>query len=150
MSSVGPGGWPCLAAGSVRGTRRGGSKPEHDPGRLHGLVHDRQQLAAEGVEVDLVAQAGGERLDGLDGVVLAAVEAPVHDLLDAAAGRLEQGGHGQGRTTTVTRGRPRRTLPAGGSLEVVGTSGRYTTRAWTHGALASALVVRAQSEAQAP
>jgi hypothetical protein len=50
--------------------------------------------SVEGVEVDLVAQVGGERLDGLGGVVLAAVEAPVNRGLDAPAGRLEQGGHG--------------------------------------------------------
>ena len=73
-----------------------GLKPERDPGRLHGLVNDRQQLGGEGIEVDLVAQADAERFDRLGGVVLASVEAPVNRLLDAAAGRLEQGGHGQG------------------------------------------------------
>src|SRR5688572_22840831 len=57
VSSVGPGRWPCLIAGWVRGTGWGGSKPELDPGRLHGLVHDRQQLTVEGVEVELIAQA---------------------------------------------------------------------------------------------
>jgi len=39
---------------------------------------------------------GRERLDGLGSVVLAAVEAPVNRLLDAAAGGLEQGRYGQG------------------------------------------------------
>ena len=34
--------------------------------------------------------------DGAGGVVAAAVEAPVDPLLDAAAGRLEGRGHGQG------------------------------------------------------
>ena len=72
-----------------------GSKPERDLGWLHGLVHDRQQLAGEGVEVDLLAEAGGERLDGLGGVVLAAVEAAINHLLDPAAGRLKQGRHRQ-------------------------------------------------------
>jgi hypothetical protein len=33
----------------------GGSKPERDLGRLHGLVNDREELGGEGVEVDLVA-----------------------------------------------------------------------------------------------
>ncbi len=40
--------------------------------------------------------AGAEGLDGPGGVVAAAVEAPVDRLLDPPAGRLEQGGHGQG------------------------------------------------------
>ena len=40
-----------------------------------------------------VAEGG----DGLGGVVAAAVEAPVDPLLDAASGRLEDGGHGQSR-----------------------------------------------------
>jgi hypothetical protein len=39
--SVGPGRWLCLTGGCVRGTGRGGLKPERDVGRLHGLVHDR-------------------------------------------------------------------------------------------------------------
>jgi len=50
----------------------------------------------ERVQVELVAQVGAERLDRLGGVVAAAVEAPVDRLLDAAAGRLEHPGHGQG------------------------------------------------------
>jgi hypothetical protein len=75
---------------------RGGSKPKRDAGRLHRLVNDRQHLGGKGIEVDLVAQAGGERLDGLGRVVLAPVEAAVNRGLDATAGWLEQGGGGQG------------------------------------------------------
>jgi hypothetical protein len=59
---------------------------------LHGLLDHRQQLASQGLEVDLLAQPGAERL-----VVAAPVEAAVHRLLDAAAGRLEHRSHGQGR-----------------------------------------------------
>src|SRR5829696_9592444 len=76
--SVGPGSRPWRTGSCARGAVWGGSKPDRDPGWLHGLVDDRQQLAGEGVEVDLVAQAGGERLDGLGGVVPSAVEAPIH------------------------------------------------------------------------
>jgi hypothetical protein len=36
---------------------------------------------------------------------------------------------GPAATRRLPRGRPRRTLPAGGPLEVLGTSGRYPTRA---------------------
>ena len=69
---------------------RRGSKPQRDPGRLHRLVNHRQQLGGEGIEVNLLAQPGGERLDRVGRVVSAPVEAAVNHLLDAAAGRLEQ------------------------------------------------------------
>jgi hypothetical protein len=59
------------------------------PGRLHGLVDHGQQFGVQGVQVDLAAEADAERLDGLGGVVPAAVEATIHDLLDAAADRPE-------------------------------------------------------------
>jgi hypothetical protein len=71
------------------------------------VADHRQQLGLQGPQVDLVPQPGREPLDGAGGVVAAAVEAAVHRLLDAAAGRLEQGGNGQG-------GRGHR--PAGGGL----------------------------------
>jgi hypothetical protein len=55
--------------------------------------------------------------DGLDSVVLAPVEASVNRLLDAAAGRLEQRGHGQGgagnRPARRLGGDPRRTAAQG-------------------------------------
>ena len=46
------------------------------------------------VQVDLVAEAGAERLDGLGRVVAAPVEAPVHDRLDAAPDGPEDRGRG--------------------------------------------------------
>jgi hypothetical protein len=58
------------------------------------LVNDREQLGREVVQVDLIAQPTGERFDGPGRVVLASVEAAVHRLLDAAAGRLKQGRDG--------------------------------------------------------
>jgi hypothetical protein len=54
-----------------------GTEPQGRRGWLHRLVHDREQLGRERVQVDLVTQPGTERLDGLGGVVLAAVEAPI-------------------------------------------------------------------------
>jgi hypothetical protein len=53
--SVDPPSRPRLTMGCVRGAVWGRSKPQPDPGRLHGLVNDRQQLGREGIEVDLVA-----------------------------------------------------------------------------------------------
>jgi len=64
---------------------------------LHRLVDHRHQLGRERVQVDLIAQAGAEHLDRVGRIVFAAVEAPVNERLDAAAGRLEQGRHRQGR-----------------------------------------------------
>jgi hypothetical protein len=58
------------------------------------LVGYGQQLGGERVQVDFVTQADAERLDRPGRVVLAAIEAPINDRLDAAAGRLEQRGHG--------------------------------------------------------
>ena len=37
-----------------------GSQPQRGPGGLHGLVDHGQQLAGQGGQVDLVAQAGAE------------------------------------------------------------------------------------------
>jgi hypothetical protein len=65
------------------------------------LVDHGQQLGPQGVQVDLVPQAGAEGGDGLGGVVAAPVEAAVHGGLDAAAGRLEQRRHGQGGSATT-------------------------------------------------
>jgi len=53
-----------------------GSKPERGSGRLHRLVDHGQQLGRERVRVDLIAQAGAERLDRASGVKAATVEAP--------------------------------------------------------------------------
>jgi hypothetical protein len=63
---------------------------------LHSLVDHGQQLGVQHVQVHLVTQAGPEGLDDPGRVVAAAVEPPFHRGLDAAAGRLEQRGHGQG------------------------------------------------------
>jgi len=53
--------------------------------RLHRLLHHGQQLLAQLVQVHFLAQGGAERCQGLSGVILAAVEAPVNDPLDAPA-----------------------------------------------------------------
>jgi hypothetical protein len=72
------------------------SKPQRCSRRLHRLIDYGQQLGRKRIEVDLVTQPGAERLDRLGRVVLAAVEAPVHYRLNAAASRLEQRRHRQG------------------------------------------------------
>jgi hypothetical protein len=47
------------------------------------------------IQVDLVAQAGGERLDGLCGVVLASVEAAINRGLDTPPSRAKDRRCGQ-------------------------------------------------------
>ena len=53
-------------------------------------------------------------------------------------------------TQRLPRGRPRRTLPAGGPLQVLATSGRHPTGPWTHEALASVLLVRRSVRSSSP
>jgi hypothetical protein len=60
----------------------GGSKPERDPGRFHGLVSDRQQLGRDGVQVELVAQADAVGRDGRG-------RGPHSDPADAIIARVE-------------------------------------------------------------
>jgi len=55
------------------------------------LVDNGQPLGAERVQVDLVAQADGERLHRAGGIIAAAVKAPVDQVLDPAAERGEGG-----------------------------------------------------------
>jgi hypothetical protein len=50
----------------------------------------------QGVQVDLAPQTCREPVNGADRVIAAAVEAPVDQLLDPAAQRLEQRRRGQG------------------------------------------------------
>jgi hypothetical protein len=54
---VGPGSRPCLTASCARGAGWERSKPDRDSGRFHRLVHDRQQLGGEGIEVELATLA---------------------------------------------------------------------------------------------
>jgi hypothetical protein len=63
---------------------------------LHGLVNHGEQLGLQRSSVDLIAQAGGEPLHGAGGVIAAAVGAPVDQVLDPAAQRLEGGRGDQG------------------------------------------------------
>jgi hypothetical protein len=49
------------------------------------VVDHGQQLGAERVKVDLLAQPGREGVHRAGGVIAAAVEAPVDQVLDAAA-----------------------------------------------------------------
>ena len=60
-----------------------------------GVEHDRAELGADGLQVDLLAEAARERLKGERRVVPASVEAAVDDGLDAAAEGPEQSGNRQ-------------------------------------------------------
>jgi hypothetical protein len=62
---------------------RPGHQPQRGIGRLHGLVDHGQQVSGQQVEIGLLPEPGGEDLDGLGGVVAAAVEMPVDQVLDS-------------------------------------------------------------------
>jgi len=54
-------------------------------GRLHRVLDDGHEVERQRVELDLGAQTAGELRDGVLGVVAAAVEAAVDEVLDARA-----------------------------------------------------------------
>ena len=57
---------------------------------LHRILHNRDQVLAQLIQVDLIAQCGTERLHGLGCIILATVEATVDDSLDATSQGLEE------------------------------------------------------------
>src|SRR5215204_6563739 len=67
-----------------------GTQPQRDVSGLHRLSHHSYQVLAQGVHVRFVSQLGREGFQGLSGVVLPAVEAPVYKPLYAASQRREQ------------------------------------------------------------
>src|SRR5258708_29966380 len=98
---------------TTRRARRSSVSPQPHA-RVRGLhrVADRaDELGADGIEVDLVAQLDAERVERARGVVARAIEAAVDRVLDATAQPLEQG-------ETPKRGRRDRELrPAGQRAE---------------------------------
>jgi hypothetical protein len=68
--------------------RRGRPKPQRRARWLHGLVHHGEEVGAEDIELEVVAEAGAEAGDGLGGVVAAAVDG----VLNQATQWLEQRG----------------------------------------------------------
>jgi hypothetical protein len=73
---------------------------------LHRLPHHPHQIIAQGVQLRLFAEPRREGFQGLPGIVLAAVEAPIYERLDAPPQRSEK-----------RRGLPALALIKGGSLE---------------------------------
>src|SRR5690606_32526783 len=72
------------------------AKPERDVSRLHRLLNHIDESNRQPVEIDLITKDAAEGRQHLLGVVLAPVEAPVDESLDARAQRLDQGGNYQG------------------------------------------------------
>ena len=60
--------------------------------RLDGAVDGVEQVGADHIDLDGVAQSRRERRDGRLGVVAGAVEAAIDDALDADAQRVEERG----------------------------------------------------------
>ena len=65
------------------------TQPERNMRGLHRLLHHGQQVPAQLLQVDFLAQGSAERGHGLGGIILAAIEAPVNDPLDTSVERLE-------------------------------------------------------------
>lgn len=65
------------------------TQPERDVRWLHGLLHDCYQLPVQVIQVHLIAQCRAERCQRAHGVILAAIEAPVNEPLNATAQGLE-------------------------------------------------------------
>jgi hypothetical protein len=62
----------------------------------HGLAHSANQIRAQRVQVDLVAQLVGERFERSRGVVARAIEMPVDRTLYSSANWLEEREAGEG------------------------------------------------------
>ena len=72
-------------------------QPERDRSWLHGLLHHRQQLLAHLLQIKRLSQRGAEGSQRLFRIILAAIEAPINDMLEALAERLEERGNRQRR-----------------------------------------------------
>src|SRR5215203_3994208 len=82
----------------LRPPRLGGrlwTQPQRDVLRLHGVPGHLHHIVSQGIQVRLIAQPGAEGGKRLHGVVLASVEASVHETLYTPPKRVEQGGYCQ-------------------------------------------------------
>jgi hypothetical protein len=73
------------------------AQPERDLARLHGLLHDGDQLFMQGVQIHLLPQRGAEGGYHFTGIVLPAIEAMVDKVLKTVPQRLEKGRNCQRR-----------------------------------------------------
>src|SRR5436305_15281423 len=69
--------------------------PERDMRWLHRLLDHGEQFLHQQVQVHFLAQGAAESCDGLDSVILTAIEATINDPLNAMAQRLEEGSNDQ-------------------------------------------------------
>jgi hypothetical protein len=60
------------------------------------VVHDSDEVATQGVEIDFVSETSREGFKGLNSVVLVAVEALINEVLDAGPSGTEKGRYGKG------------------------------------------------------
>ena len=61
------------------------TQPERDMRGLHRLLHHGQQVLAQLVQVHFLTQGGAEGCHGPGGVILAAIEAAINELLETLA-----------------------------------------------------------------
>ena len=63
--------------------------------RLHRLLNDSQQLLAQLIQVNFLAQRSTEGSHDLCCIILATIEATINDILEALSQWLEEGRDGQ-------------------------------------------------------
>ena len=90
----------CYSACSPFGSRLG-AQPQRGVSRLHRLPNHPYQIVAQGFQVGLVPELGGEGFQGLPRVVLPAVEAAVDERLDARRRGLNSAAITRVETTTA-------------------------------------------------
>ena len=71
-------------------------QPQRDVLWLHRLPYHPYQVIAQCVEIGIVTQLGGEGFQGLSGIVLLTVEAPVYEGLNTSSQGVEQRCYYQG------------------------------------------------------
>src|ERR671911_1047761 len=73
-----------------------GAQPQGDVGWLHRLPYHPNQIVAQCFKVCFVPQPGGESIEGLSGIVLPTIEAPVYKGLNTSSQGAEQRCYHQG------------------------------------------------------
>src|SRR5579859_8074978 len=71
--------------------------PQPDMCRLHGGLHHGEQMVAQRIHIDLIAQSSAEGRDCASRIVLTAIETAVDNGLDALTQGLEEARNGEGR-----------------------------------------------------
>ena len=81
----------------------GRAYPQGESCGLHRLLHHSKQLVVQLIQIHLLTKIRTEGGNGSGRVILAAIEAPVDDALQATAQRVEEGRYDEGRSDQEKR-----------------------------------------------